>query len=81
MYKFMTYDITIIMHCTQNDYPEIDGRHRTSKRQRRENMVGVHMVLAEFIQFKHGLCISCGTVCFEGTMLEPCLLQPCFLVA
>ena len=34
----------------------------------RENMVGVNMVLAEFI-------------IFEGFMLEPCLLQSCFHVA
>ena len=24
---------------------------------------------------------SCGIECFEGTMLEPCLLQPCYHVA
>ena len=48
---------------------------------RRENMVGVNMVLAESVQFKHGLYKSCGIVCFEGTMLEPCLIQPCFHVA
>ena len=39
------------------------------------------MVLAEFIKFKHGLYKSCGIECFEGIMLEPCLLQPCFHVA
>ena len=39
------------------------------------------MVLAEFIEFKHGLYKSCGIECFEGIMLEPCLLQPCFHVA
>ena len=38
------------------------------------------MVLAEFVKFKHGLYKSCG-VCFEGIMLEPCLLQPCLHVA
>ena len=48
---------------------------------RRENMVGVNMVLAESVKFKHGLYKSCGTECFEGIMLEPCLLQPCFHVA
>ena len=48
---------------------------------RRENMVGVSMVLAEFVKFKHGLYKSCGIECFEGIMLEPCLLQPCFHVA
>ena len=48
---------------------------------RRVNMAGVSMVLAEFVQFKHGLCKSCGVECFEGIMLEPCLLQPCFHVA
>ena len=39
------------------------------------------MVLAEFVKFKHGLYKSCGIECFEGVMLEPCLLQPCFHVA
>ena len=39
------------------------------------------MVLAEFVKFKHGLYKSCGIECFEGIMLEPCLLQPCFHVA
>ena len=39
------------------------------------------MVLAEFIEFKHGLYKSCGIECFEGIVLEPCLLQPCFHVA
>ena len=48
---------------------------------RRENMVGVNMVLAEFVKFKHGLYKSCGIEWFEGSMLEPCLLQPCFHVA
>ena len=47
---------------------------------RRENMVGVNMILAESV-FKHGLYESCGIECFEGIMLEPCLLQPCFQVA
>ena len=44
-------------------------------------MVAVSMVLAEFVKFKHGLYRSCGIECFEGIMLEPCLLQPCFHVA
>ena len=48
---------------------------------RRENMVGVNMVLAEFIKFNRGLYKSWGVKCFEGIMLEPCLLQPCFHVA
>ena len=50
-------------------------------RRRRENMVGVNMVLAEFVKFEHGLYKSCGIEWFEGSMLEPCLLQPCFHVA
>ena len=49
-----------------------------NKYRRRESMVGVNMVLAEFIQFKHGLYKSYVIECFEGIMLEPCLLQPCF---
>ena len=48
---------------------------------RRENMVGVNVVLAEIVKFKHGLYKSCGIECLEGIMLEPCLLQPCFHVA
>ena len=36
------------------------------------------MVLAESIKFKHGLYKSRGIECFEGIMLEPCLLQPLF---
>ena len=39
------------------------------------------MILAEFVQFKHGLYKSCDIEWFEGIMLEPCLLQPCFHVA
>ena len=39
------------------------------------------MVLAEFVRFKDGLYKSCGVEWFEGIMLEPCLLQPCFHVA
>ena len=43
--------------------------------------VGVNMVLAESVKFKHGLYRSCSKECFEGIVLEPCLLQPCFHVA
>ena len=39
------------------------------------------MALAEFVKFKHGLYKSCGIERYEGIMLEPCLLQPCFHVA
>ena len=39
------------------------------------------MVLAESVNFKHGLHRSCGIECVEGIMLEPCLLQPSFHVA
>ena len=46
-----------------------------------ENMVGESMLLASFNKFNHGLCKSCGVECFEGIVLEPCLLQPCFHVA
>ena len=48
---------------------------------RRVNMVGVIMVPAEFIKFKHGLYKSYGIECFEGIMLESCLLQQCFHAA
>ena len=63
---------------------ETGARTRTAEgpeTRRRVNMVGVNMVLAEYIKFKHGLYKSCGIECFEGIMLEPCLLQPCFHVA
>ena len=43
---------------------------------RRENMLGANMVLAESAKFKYGLYNSCVVECFEGFMLEPCLLQP-----
>ena len=33
------------------------------------------------VKFKHGLHESCGIEWFEGIMLEPSLLQPCFHVA
>ena len=39
------------------------------------------MVPAEFVKFKRGLYRSCGIGCFEGMMLEPCLLQTCFHIA
>ena len=48
---------------------------------RRENMVGVNMLLAEFVRFKHGLYKPCGIEWFEGIMLESRLLQPCVHVA
>ena len=53
----------------------------TIRRESGENMVGVNMVLAEFVKFKDGLYDSCGIEWFEGIMLETCLLQPCFHVA
>ena len=34
----------------------------SSDYRRRENMVGVNMVLAECVRFKHGLHKSCGVV-------------------
>ena len=55
--------------------------HRGNNNRLRVNMVGVNMVLAEFVKFKHRLYKSCGIEWFEGTVLEPCLLQPCFHVA
>ena len=62
--------------------PFIDSLACTSvASRRRENMVGVNMVLAEFVQFKHGLYKSYSIECLEGVMLEPCLLQPSFHVA
>ena len=66
MYKCITYDVTITMHCTQNNYPEMDGRHRTSKSQRREIMVGVNTVGVN-MAFHDAIC-----ECVEGTMLKPC---------
>ena len=42
------------------------------KARRRENMVGVNMVLTYFVKFKHRLCRSCGIECLDGMLLEPC---------
>ena len=42
---------------------------------RREHMVGVNM-LGVSMAFHDAIC-----GCFEGAMLEPCLLKPCFHVA
>ena len=67
--------------------PRSNKRDRTDRRteahgiRRRVNMVGVNMVLAEFVKLKHGLYKSCDIECFEGILLEPCLLQPCVHVA
>ena len=60
---------------------EINNKEFAQYDRRRENMVGVNMVLAESVKLKHGLYKSCGRDWFEGIMLEPCLLQPCFHVA
>ena len=51
------------------------NKHEILKTDRRsENMVGVNVVLAESVKFKHGLYQSCGIECFEGILLEPCLM-------
>ena len=68
----MKLTITITMHAITNII------HRTKKAttcRRRENMVRVNMVGVN-MAFHDAAC-----ECFEGTMLEPCLLQPCFHVA
>ena len=57
------------------------GRAPKASSRRRVNMVGVNMVLAQFVKFKHGLYKSCGLECLERIMPEPGLLQPCFHVA
>ena len=52
---------------------------------RRENMVGVNMVLAEYHQIQAWLLwiyvLSAIWGCFDGVLLKPCLLQPCFHLA
>ena len=52
---------------------------------RRENMVGVNMVLAEYnrIQTRSSWIYLLLAICecFDGILLKPCLLQPCFHVA
>ena len=45
------------------------------------NMVGVNMVLAEYHQIKHAISNDVTCRCFDGILLKPCLLQPCFHVA
>ena len=60
---------------------------RTNRRwsRRRENMVGVNMVLAENHQIQTWLLwiylLFAIWGCFDGILLKPCLLQPCFHVA
>ena len=76
----MLYYIQLYNNHIISDRSGRTPRARAQDR-RRENMVGVNMVLAEFIKFKRGLYKSCGIEWFQGTMLEPCLLQPCLHVA
>ena len=75
----MAYNIShVTHHASRITHPITSYRTTCRVARRRENMLGVNMVLAEFVKFKHGLYRSCGIECFEGIMLEPCLLQPCF---
>ena len=67
--------------CNESIYLIIGLAGASPVDRRLVNMVGVTMVLGEFVNFKHGLYKSSGIECFEGIMLEPCLLQPCFHVA
>ena len=56
-----------------------------SQTRRRENMVGVNMISAEYHQ--NTLKWQTANICiknmfeFDGILLKPCLLQPCFHVA
>ena len=50
-------------------------RRLEAKVRRREHMVGVNMVGVN-MAFHDAIC-----ECFEGTMLEPCLLKPCVQMA
>ena len=52
-----------------------EPEHQRVKARRRENMVGVSMVLASFVASNRGLRKSSGIECFGGILLEPCLLQ------
>ena len=61
--------------ATPEKHPE------NTRDRRRDNMVGVNMVLAKPSKLKHRLHQSCGIECVEGFLLEPCLLQQCFHVA
>ena len=54
-----------------------DQIHQT---RRRENMVGVNMVGVNMVGVNN-VAHDAICECFEGIMLEPCLLQPCFHVA
>ena len=47
----------------------------TTSLRRRENMVGVNMVGVNMVVH------DASRECFKGTMLEPCLLKPCFHAA
>ena len=79
--------ITILNHTKLSSTPpswirELSLRQRLRRLQssrspvrRREHMVGVNMVGVN-MAFHDAIC-----ECFEGTMLEPCLLKPCVHVA
>ena len=86
IYIYIYIYVYVYMYYTNNNYRRkrsalSHGEPLVHNNQRRENMVGVNMVLAWFVKFKHGLYKSCGIECVEGIMLEACLLQPCFHVA
>ena len=87
IYIYIHIYIYIYIYIYINQAEELEaaraasGAAKAGDSRRRENMVGVNMVLAEFIKFNHGLYKPCGIECFEGIMLEPCLLQPRFHVA
>ena len=85
-YYYQYYDYYYHHHHHYCSGPPRGGRPSARRApgracRRRVNMVGVNMVLVEFVKFKHGLYRSCGTECFEGILLEPCSLQPCLHVA
>ena len=60
------------MWSTMNKTSHVRDSYHT---RRRDNMVGVNMVGVN-MAFHDAMC-----ECFEGTMLEPCLLKPCVHVA
>ena len=73
--------LIIRLRCGSETVRKRSGAPPNREGWRRVIMVGVNMVLAEFVKFKHGLYQFCGIECFKSIVLEPCLLQPCLHIA
>ena len=81
-----TSAIPVGSRCERGECERGDVRVRSAcKKKQKKNMVGVSMVLAEYHQstlkwqITHIFIITMFE--FDGILLKPCLLQPCFHVA